>query len=393
MVFASDRPPTVSTAWRAGVLSSRCAVEEGAEVEGGLAVGDHPDGFGFADIEGVGVTQGLQLGGLVTDQVVKGGEVQGVAGDLQMGGADPVVGTVGADPAVEQPHPPGVPAVLLPGLQQVRVVGGDGLGDRELDRPPPTRADPVRELGVHRCGGGLGEVVGGLGDLAGLPRRHRQRFDRGPEPGESVLEVQGVGQQLEPGQGGHPERGGERFGRERRHQRRPLPTESCLFVRAQARQAGVGPGHKPRLGGGRVQHTPPGGGPQLGSAGLAFADLGVGGEVEQPLRVEARTSTRLPFNIVSSMSQSKQQAPTVRPRNRGWRRGLWRSIFEVFRQPRLGCGGSGWLGFQANPLWLRPCLRLRVRGRGRRPGSFFTVVADAPLCESGPGRLLHCLPA
>ena len=53
-----------------------------------------------------------------------------------------------------------------------------------------------------------------------------------PEAGETVLEVQGVGQQLEPGQGGHPERGRERFRRERRHQRRPLPTERCLLVRA-----------------------------------------------------------------------------------------------------------------------------------------------------------------
>ena len=64
----------------------------------------------------------------------------------------------------------------------------------------------------------------------------------------------------------------------------PRPSSS----RAQAREAGVGPGHKPRLGGGRVQHAPLGRDPELGSAGLAFPDLGVGGEVEQPLRVEAR---------------------------------------------------------------------------------------------------------
>ena len=57
-----------------------------------------------------------------------------------------------------------------------------------------------------------------------------QCFDGGPEAGESVLEVQGVGQQLQPGQGGHPECGGERLGRERRHQRRPLPSEGCLLV-------------------------------------------------------------------------------------------------------------------------------------------------------------------
>ena len=103
-----------------------------------MPVGDHADGLGFADVEGVGVAEGLQLGGLFTHQVVKHGEVQGVAGDLQMGGAGPVVATVGADPAVEEPDPPRVSALLLPGLQQVRVVGGDGLGDRGLDRPPPT---------------------------------------------------------------------------------------------------------------------------------------------------------------------------------------------------------------------------------------------------------------
>ena len=260
-----------------------------------MPVGDHPDGLGFADLEGVGVPEGFELGGLVADQVVEGGEVQGVAGDLQMGGADPVVGTLGADPAMEQPHPPGVPAVLLPGLQQVRVVGGDGLGDRELDRPPPTRADPVRELRVNRRGGGLREVVGGLGDLAGLPRRHRQCFDRCPEAGESVLEVQGVGQQLQPGQGGHPERGGERFGRERRHQRRAFPSEGCLLVRAQAREAGVGPGHKPRLDGRGMQHAPLCGGPQLGPAGLAFRTSASGANSSSHSASRSATSTGLPF--------------------------------------------------------------------------------------------------
>jgi hypothetical protein len=61
----------------------------------------------------------------------------------------------GVDPAVEQPHPPRV----LPGpflvFDQVRVTAGDGLGDRELDRPPPTKPDPVGQLGVHRRLGGL----------------------------------------------------------------------------------------------------------------------------------------------------------------------------------------------------------------------------------------------
>ena len=72
--------------------------EEGAEVEGGLAVGDHADGLGLADLEGVGVAEGFELGGLLTDQVVEGGEVEGVAGDLEMGGAGPVVAPSVATP-------------------------------------------------------------------------------------------------------------------------------------------------------------------------------------------------------------------------------------------------------------------------------------------------------
>ena len=63
------------------------------------------------------------------------------------------------------------------------------------------------------------------------------------------------------------------------------------------------------------------------------------------------TSTRLPFNIVSNMTQSKQPAPTFRPRNRCWNEGLWRSIFEEFLQPCLGFGGlvACWR-FQTNTL-------------------------------------------
>ena len=165
-----------------------------------MAVGDHADGFGFADLEGVGVAEGFELGGLLTDQVVEGREVEGVAGDLEVGGADPVVGTVGGDPAVVQPHSPGVPALLLPGLEQVRVVGGDGLGDGGLDGPPPTRADPVRELGVDAAA--AREVVGGLGDLAGF--HGATAASTRPRAGGGGG-GQGVGQQLQPGQGGHPE--------------------------------------------------------------------------------------------------------------------------------------------------------------------------------------------
>ena len=144
--------------WCLGVGS-----EEGAEVEGGLAVGDHADGLGLADLESVGVTQRLQLGGLLADQVVKAGEVEGVAGDVEMAGARPL-----SVVAVEEAHIPGGLALLVAGLQQVRVIGGDGLGDRGLDRPPPTRTDPVRQLGVDGRRTGL-ERVGGWA-ISGQPR-------------------------------------------------------------------------------------------------------------------------------------------------------------------------------------------------------------------------------
>ena len=79
MVFGRPDGDRLAAWYGSGDSARRCA-EEGAEVEGGLAVGDHADGFGFADLEGVGVAEGFYMGGLVTDQVVKAGEVQGVAG-------------------------------------------------------------------------------------------------------------------------------------------------------------------------------------------------------------------------------------------------------------------------------------------------------------------------
>ncbi len=186
--------------------------------------------------------------------------------------------------------------------------------------------------------------MGGLGDLAGLPRRHPQRFDGRPDPGEPMLEVQGVGQQLEPGQGGDPESGGERFGRERRHQRRPLPTQGFVG-RVEAGEAGVGPGHKPRLGSGRVQHTPLGRDPELGSAGLrSRTSASRRGRAATPRRGSV-TSTGVPFNIVSNMSQSNQQAPTFRPGIEAETRGCGEVFSWLLLHALLG------LRFQTNPLW------------------------------------------
>src|SRR5689334_17498683 len=58
---------------------------ECGEVELGLLGGDDAQGLGLADLQLVGVAEGLELGGVVADEVVEGGEVEGVAGDVEPG--------------------------------------------------------------------------------------------------------------------------------------------------------------------------------------------------------------------------------------------------------------------------------------------------------------------
>ena len=91
------------------------------------------------------------------------------------------------------------------------MVLGDRHRHRRLDRGEPARGQPRGELLVDIRGGGLGQDVGGLGDLAGLPRLHRQLLDQPPDLRQPVLEVEGVGDQLHPGQRGHAEGGGDRL--------------------------------------------------------------------------------------------------------------------------------------------------------------------------------------
>ena len=199
-----------------------------------------------------------------------------------------------------------------------------------------------------------------------------QCFDGGPEAGESVVEVQGVGQQLEPGQGGHPERGGERFGGERRHQRRPLSTQGRLLLRTQTREAGVGPGHEPGLLRGRVQHTPlrrqPGGWLASWRSRTSVAAA----NAEQPLRVEVtRPRPEQPIRRrFRSCVQSNQTAPTTRP-GIGSRPGVVEKYFEEFLQRLLGLlSARGVVAVSGRPASVAPLPWCAERGRGRRPSSF-----------------------
>ena len=58
-------------------------VGEGGEVEAGLLGGDHPEGSGLADFEGVGVAERGEGLGLDTDQVVETGQVHRVAACME----------------------------------------------------------------------------------------------------------------------------------------------------------------------------------------------------------------------------------------------------------------------------------------------------------------------
>ena len=140
-----------------------------------------------------------------------------------------------------------LPAVLHPGLQQVRVVGGDGLGDREFDRRSPT--DPRRCQGVHRRRGGLRQVAGGLGDLAGLPRRDRQRSTADKIRG---VGVRGPGRRppTETRSGGDPESGGERFGVNAATNGVPARPRAA-YRQGTSRAGRCRTRHRPRLGAGR----------------------------------------------------------------------------------------------------------------------------------------------
>ena len=141
-----------------------------------------------------------------TDLVVEGFEGEGVAGGFEAGGAEEVGGL-----GVGEGDVPAGLGVVLAVFVVLGVVRGDGVGDEPVD-DHGAAGTAVGELFVDpdRCG--LGQAVGLAGDAAGLPGRHLQPTNAFPEHGEPVAEVEGVGDQLRPGRGGHAQRQRERFG-------------------------------------------------------------------------------------------------------------------------------------------------------------------------------------
>ncbi len=208
-------------------------------------------------------------------------------------------------------------AVLLALVEELGVVLGDGVGDGGLDRGEPAGGEPGGELGVDVGRGGLGEGVGGLGDLAGLPRLHVELFDEPPDPREPVLEVEGVGDQLHPGQGGDAERGGDRFGRERGDGRGALATQGLVDVQ-DAGQCVAGPGGHPGVGGGGVQHAPLRGQPQLVPLVGARGVLLLLEQGEDPVGVEVLDHHRLSHRVHFEHGTSQPVTTDSQAPKTGW---------------------------------------------------------------------------
>jgi hypothetical protein len=153
-----------------------------------------------------------QLVGDGTDVVVERLQHEGVAGGFEVGGAE----EVGRSGWVGEGDVPAGLGVVLPVLVGLGVVGRDRLGDEPVDDHGTARA-AVGQLLVDPDRRSLRQRVGLTGDPSRLPGRHLQPGDAFPEEREAVAQVEGVGDQLCPGRGGHAQGEGERFGGEGGH--------------------------------------------------------------------------------------------------------------------------------------------------------------------------------
>ena len=154
------------------------------EVEGVLGVGEHAEGAGAADLAPVGVTELAQGGGHGFEGVVEGVGVGRVEKTGEVGGA--------VQPVLE-PHP-----TLLSGGS---VAFGGQVGLQAHDRGVDGPLDACdRQLGCERCEGGVDGISGfclqhegALSDAAGLPCRQRAAHDLGEAAGETIAQLEGLG--------------------------------------------------------------------------------------------------------------------------------------------------------------------------------------------------------
>ena len=221
--------------------------------------------------------------GDAADLVVELFEDQGVAGGVEVGGAEEVGGVGVGEGDVPAGH-----RLVFQVFVFLGVVGRDGLGDEPVD-DHGAAGGPVGELFVdpHRCG--HGQAVGLVGDAAGLPGRHLQAADSFPQQWEPVAQVEGVGDQLRPSGGGHAHCQRERFGGERRHGGGAVPAER--LVGQERRPTGrLDTG----VGRGGVEVGPVRGELELAERGASLGLFGFGGGFEHAGGVEVADLVLLP---------------------------------------------------------------------------------------------------
>ena len=214
--------------------------------------------------------------------------------------------------------------------------------------------------------------MGGLGDLAGLPRRHRQRFDRGPDPGSRCWRSRASASNCSPVRVDTPSAAANGSGVNAATNGVPSPPRAASS-RAQAGEAGVGPGHKPRLDGGGMQHTPLRGQPEPAAFGFPASRLRLLGHASSHSASRSGTSIGAPIASVSIMCTANQTAPTIRP-GIGAETGGCGEVFSMVSSTPLGFVVAVRIDLQALPACAdasqAALLRFAPPGNFRRVGSW-----------------------
>ncbi|KQP64608.1 hypothetical protein ASF47_11735 [Nocardioides sp. Leaf285] len=243
---------------------------EGGEALG--AVGDDADGAGLADLEGLDHCSGrglvaAELGGGGADEVVEAGEVLGVAGRLEPGGA----GGGAAVDVVGHPHVPPTACSFFEGGLGVGVVPGGRLGDEQLDPSCPQALRAGAEggdLAVDVRGTGVVQHLGLGGDPPRAPAGEGEVLDHRPDAGQAVDQLHDFREVA--------------AGVDRRHLQRQREGFGGELVEAVADH----PRHRPGVGPVGVQGSPAGHDPQGATLGGAYGSGGVGGVLQDVVGLE-----------------------------------------------------------------------------------------------------------